>query len=376
MTFSDPQAVDRVSKYFPPYPDSAAKYLKRRLVTFPVQFLITAVAVLGYPVLLVLSFIADVATGKISKLPFARLITLVAVFGILNVVTLFALFLAWIGFVVLKLVAGDRTYAWFHKWNHTIQYYSAISLFRSWLFIYSMKVQSTCEESVESIRDGGPYIMLQQHTGFADTFLPSNIMTVHYNLVPRYVIKKELKAIPLVDVMGNRVPTFFLDRETKDSNLEVERMKHLMCNLDPWQFVEIWPEGTRRTEAKHQKVLQSLRDRNSSQLAAAEKLQHVMPPRVGGALGLLEANTEGRDILFFCNLGLEKCVSARTMTNGGLVGTKIRTHLWKVKWADVPKDSKARAKWLFDQWAKVDAWVGYQKSLEDSSDATRKSKKE
>jgi hypothetical protein len=31
---------------------------------------------------------------------------------------------------------------------------------------------------------------------------------------------------------------------------------------------------------------------------------------------------------------------------------------WRVANADVPRDPEARERWLFDEWQRVDEWVG------------------
>ena len=62
-------------------------------------------------------------------------------------------------------------------------------------------------------------------------------------------------------------------------------MVELMENLGPRDGVIIYPEGTRFTEAKRERIIEELARNGESYLCEkARMLTNVLPPRLGGPL--------------------------------------------------------------------------------------------
>jgi hypothetical protein len=121
--------------------------------------------------------------------------------------------------------------------------------------------------------------------------------------------------------------------------------------------VLIYPEGTRFTEHKRRLALEKLAAGDPSALAAAERYRHVLPPRLGGPLALLDGHTPA-DVVFFAHCGLDGFAEIRDLWRGTLVGRTVRARLWRVPRAEIPAEPAARIAWLRDRWAELDAWVG------------------
>ena len=62
-----------------------------------------------------------------------------------------------------------------------------------------------------------PVVVLVRHASLADSLLAVWAVTKQGQLNPRVVLKKELLADPCLDVVGNRLPNCFLDREAEDA---------------------------------------------------------------------------------------------------------------------------------------------------------------
>ena len=62
---------------------------------------------------------------------------------------------------------------------------------------------------------------------------------------PRYVLKRELLADPCLDVVGQRLPNHFLDRQATDSTPELLALEELVTGIDESTVGIIFPEGTR-----------------------------------------------------------------------------------------------------------------------------------
>jgi hypothetical protein len=82
----------------------------------------------------------------------------------------------------------------------------------------------------------------------------------------------------------------------------------------------------------------------------------VLPPRLGGPLGLLDA-APAADILFCAHVGFEGIQSFHEFLRGGLVNRTVEVVYWRVPAAEVPRDRDARIDWLFDWWGRIDRWV-------------------
>ena len=131
-----------------------------------------------------------------------------------------------------------------------------------------------------------------------------------------------------------------------------------MDDLGPRDGVAIYPEGTRFTPSKRERILAKLATRAEPDLLArARRLQHVLPPHVGGPLGLLERN-RGADVVLCAHTGLEAAGSPSDLLGGQLVGTTVRVRFWRVPHADIPREKGARVSWLYQQWQRVDDWLG------------------
>lgn len=196
----------------------------------------------------------------------------------------------------------------------------------------------------------GPVVLLIRHTSFIDTLLPGQILGSDLGMRIRYILKRELRFDPCLDIIGDRLPNHFLDRNGETSE-ELSSIERLARGLDDDEAVLLYPEGTRFTEAKRARVLDRLRERDPERYARASTLTRVLPPRPGGALTLLRS---GHDVVFFAHSGLEGFASWTHLLSGALVGSTIRAWLWRVPARELPGDDRARLAWLDAQWAKVD----------------------
>lgn len=171
----------------------------------------------------------------------------------------------------------------------------------------------------------------------------------------RYVLKRELLWDPCLDIVGRRLPNAFVDRTGDRGRADVEAVARLGENLDDRSAVLIYPEGSRFTPAKLERSLAALRERKLDELLAiATQFRHVLPPRLGGPLALLDA-APSVDVLFVEHAGLESAGTFSQFWSGGLIGQPLRVRLRRFAAANIPRER--RAEWLFERWAEMDAWI-------------------
>ncbi len=207
----------------------------------------------------------------------------------------------------------------------------------------------------------GPAILMIRHASIVDNLLPDSQLAIPLGLGLRYVVKRELETIPLIDIGGRWLTTNFLVRGAANSEAEIEKLARLTENVGPGELVAVFPEGTRATAKKIARAKEIVREKHPEVAPQAETLVNLLPPRLGGPLALLDKG-EGMDVVFFAHIGFDGYEYISDIWAGGLVGATIRMRLWRVPAADIPEGERERARWLFSNWQEADRWVGEQRA--------------
>jgi len=203
----------------------------------------------------------------------------------------------------------------------------------------------------------GPYLLLLRHTSTADTLLASALVSRPHGLRLRYVLKRELLADPCLDIVGHRVPNVFIDRFSDDSPLEIQRVQELARDLGAHDGILIYPEGTRFSESKRRRLLERFEEKGDATLLEyTRSLESVLPPRVGGTLGLLEAAPKS-DVIVCAHTGFEGAASLGAIWRGALLHRVIRVEFRRVPRHEIPEPREAQIAWLREEWQRVGAWV-------------------
>jgi 1-acyl-sn-glycerol-3-phosphate acyltransferase len=212
----------------------------------------------------------------------------------------------------------------------------------------------------------GPLLVLMRHASIADTLLPAALLQRGRGLRLRYVLKRELLVDPCLDVVGLRLPNVFVRRDSGESGREIALVRRLAEDLGPSDAVLIYPEGTRFSEGKRARAIEKLAGSSTPELAErARELRHVLPPRLGGPLALLDA-AKDVDVLLLGHVGFDGLATLRDIWSGALVGRAVRVRFWRVPAAEIPAQREARVEWLYVQWARVDAWIADLRGREGS----------
>jgi len=106
--------------------------------------------------------------------------------------------------------------------------------------------------------------MLCRHASVADSVLSAWVISTLSAMAPRYVLKRELLWDPCLDIVGNRLPNHFLDRDAADSAVELDALRDLASSMAPADVAIIFPEGTRASEAKRERMLAKIGPRRGT----------------------------------------------------------------------------------------------------------------
>jgi 1-acyl-sn-glycerol-3-phosphate acyltransferase len=252
---------------------------------------------------------------------------------------------------VFWLVSGfGRARSLYQRLTSALQGWWAVTLFGSIRFLFRVRLEVEGDEAVEP----GPIVLMMRHASMGDTLLPSVLVLRRHHIRLRHVLKRELLWDPALDVAGNILPNYFVDRRATDPVVEVERVRALGTGLGQGDGVLIYPEGTRFTPERRERSLEVLRRRFPHLVERAEALRGVLAPRLGGVLALLEAGT---DVVACAHVGFDGLSHVASVWGGGLVGITVRVAFWRIPAAEIPDGDEARVDWLFAQWRRVDDWV-------------------
>jgi 1-acyl-sn-glycerol-3-phosphate acyltransferase len=327
--------------------ETRAETVLRRLRTIPPLVLGLVLVTALLPVLLLAGLVTDGARRVASGTPptATRLVLFLWVYLAAEVGGLLALAALWLASL------GDRREGWLRESTWRLQQRWAGALFGAARGLFGIEVEVSGDGEVEP----GPLLVLVRHASIVDTLLPANLIAGPHGIHLRYVLKRELLADPCLDVAGRRLPNYFVRRGTGEAR-EVERVRELARGLGTEDGVLIYPEGTRFTPARRERAIARIAERDPVRAARAERLRHLLPPRLGGVVALLEGAPDA-DVLVLAHHGLEGLRSVGDIWRGGLVRLVLRVRIARVARAEVPADAAGRADWLHGVWEDVDDWL-------------------
>lgn len=319
----------------------------RRSVTLPL-YLVGAAATPFLLATLPLAGLFDLA--RRTDWATTRAILFVAFYFVCEAVGLVAAALLWCYYKLNPAMTRDDYLAA----NFRLQCAWARALFAGVERIFRVATEVSGDAAVAA---GGPILVFARHASTGDTLLPAVLISARHGVVLRYVLKKELLWDPCLDVVGQRLRNYFVDRGSADSGREIEEVARLSDQLGEREGVLIFPEGTRFSAAKRERALRDLETRGEGGLLEkARSMHHVLPPKLGGPIALLQRNLRA-DLVLLAHTGFEGVERMTDLVDGSLIGRVIKVRFWRFSRGDIPTDPQALRLWLFDAWKSVDEWI-------------------
>jgi 1-acyl-sn-glycerol-3-phosphate acyltransferase len=320
----------------------------RRAISIPLYTLLTALYVLGAPLWLLAVALADLLAGQYQTWPRTRALGFFGLYLTCEVAGVAVATAVWTATLGGRFGGPER----YLQANATLQRWWTAALFHGTVWLFSIRVQV---EGLE-LAKAGPLLLFVRHAASSDTVLAAALVANPNRLLLRYVLKRELLWDPCLDIVGRRLPNSFVDRNSPRRRGELDAIAQLGHGLDARSAVLIYPEGTRFSAKKLASGLDALRTRKEDRLLAiAAQFSHVLPPKPGGALALLQAAPQA-DVVFLEHAGLEGAATFDRFWRGGLIGQTLRVRLRRFEAASIP--AQDRDLWLFERWAELDAWIG------------------
>ena len=223
--------------------------------------------------------------------------------------------------------------------------------------VSAIKVSTGMTVDVEGIDElgPGPLVVLGRHASLIDAGLSAWVLSGLAGLDPRYVLKRELRFDPCLDIVGHRLPNHFVDRSSSDVPGELQGIGRMAEGLGVGEVAVVFPEGTRASDTKRSRAIEQLKERNPVRGKRLEGLRHLLVPKPAGAHALLVAVPRA-DVATMWHTGLEGLDSfkgmARAISKGRL---RVRIVLQRFARAEVPLEGFVE--WLDERWCAMDAAV-------------------
>jgi 1-acyl-sn-glycerol-3-phosphate acyltransferase len=326
----------------------------RRLVLAPLVLVVTVGLLVLLPGLVILAAAASpLLPGRWRAL---RLLWFALVWLAMESVALFACLALWVASGFGGRLSSEpyleRHYA-LMRWWLAVVFRVAARTFR--LRIEIEEPELTPEEA--RARLTRPVIVLSRHAGPGDSFLLVHHLLSRYRRKPRIVMKAALQYDPSLDVVINRLPNAFVPARRGAGNLVIKEIERLASGLGPTGALVIFPEGGNFTPRRRLRAIRLLEERRLAEEAAkARAMEHLLPPKPGGALAAIEAAPTA-DVIFVAHTGLEHVVTVGDVWRSLPMEQVLKARWWRVPAAEVPDDREAQVDWLYAWWATIDLWI-------------------
>lgn len=318
---------------------------KRRAVSVPAMLLITAVTFTVAPILALGLVAADLVVGRI-RLPRLRLFGVALQYLFNDTVEILFAPVLWVvaGFGTrVDSRASQRRHARLQRWSIDV-------LARRAERLLGLRIEL---EGAEALRPA-PAIVLSRHVSIADGSLPVLLYGPEIGYDARGVIMAEMLSDPGFDLLYGRLGSVFINRDRgQEAQLVIRRLGE---GLDDRSVAVICPEGRLFRPDALERALARLERNDPVRAERLSGLRHVLPPRPGGVLSLLDGAPTA-DVVIVAHAGFESVPSIAELARRAPLDRAIEVAVRRVPRPLIPDDPDGRVKWLDEEWLRLDAWV-------------------
>lgn len=319
----------------------------RRLVLAPLGFAVCLLLVAAAP----LGFLAAAAVDLFSdrRMPTLRIVAFATAYALHDALGLAALGGLWLlsgaGLRLRSPSMQDAHYAVVRFWIGGVSR-AARRLFRLRILI----------EDAPPPRPG-PVLVFSRHAGPGNSLMLVGVLMLGYGRRPRIVMLEKLQLEPFFDTIGNRLPNRFIRHDPARRERSLREIADLAAGTGERDAIVLFPEGRDFTPTLRQRAIASLRRRGQEEEARrAERMERVLPPRAGGVMAAVTAAPQA-DVVFVAHTVLEDVGSFRDLRRRVPLDRPVLGRYWRIPAAEVPREAEALVPWLYDWWARIDAWI-------------------
>jgi 1-acyl-sn-glycerol-3-phosphate acyltransferase len=316
---------------------------RRRWVTLPATLVGAPVAVVAAPFLLAVAAAVDVVTLGWRRWPTVRMVAFLVHYAAIGFVGIVVSGALWLRHRVTGL--GTAT-SQRHHW----------AVMRWWLGRHLAAMEALFgvrweERELDGVAPG-PVIVLCRHTALLDALYGVSVAAVAHPMKPRVVLMRELVLEPNIDVIGHRMPHYFVDRVATTGGIDA--IRDMVAGMGGDEAGFIFPEGGLFRPERLRRAKEKLAE--SAPHRKVGELRHLMPVRPGGAMGMLDGAPDA-DVVVLAHVGFERLADPWTVWRNVPLRAPISTRVWRIDRSRVPGGDGERVRWLDERWQDADDWI-------------------
>lgn len=315
---------------------------KRRAVSVPTMLGATVVAFATAPLIAASLAVADLLSRR-TTLPRVRIFGVTLQYLFNDSVEIVAAPLLWVAAGFGRRLDSARSR---HR-HFRLQRWSLTTLARRADSLLGLRIDI---DGVEQCCPA-PAIVLCRHVSVVDASLPALLYDDESGIHVRGVIMSAMLADPGFDLLYRRLGSVFIDRDRgDDARLALRSMGE---ELDTSSVAAVFPEGRLFDPTAKDRALARLADSDPARAERLAPLRHLLPPRPGGVLALLEGAPTA-DVVIVGHTGFETIPSLSDLGRRAHLEHPISVSVRRVPRRDVPDDAEAQIEWLDSEWLALD----------------------
>ncbi|HEY0000345.1 MAG TPA: 1-acyl-sn-glycerol-3-phosphate acyltransferase [Actinoplanes sp.] len=322
----------------------------RRLVIAPVMIALAIVLVTTLPVWLLLALAASPLVPGHLRVP--RLVFLAIAYVVWDAAALVVLAVLWVAAGFGWKIRSP----WFQRAHYVVtgRFLGILFWLARWSLHLTVDVVGTDPDTAVP---GRPEIVVSRHAGPGDSFILIHGLVNWFDREPRIVLKATLQWDPAVDVLLNRLPNRFISPGRTGTHTLEQEIADLATGLDHNDAFVIFPEGGNFTPRRRTSAIARLRARGMADMAEkATRLRHVLPPKPGGLFAAIDAAPDA-GVIFVAHTGLDRMLTVADVWRELPMDKRLIMRFWSVPPEEVPVGEEERVAWLYEWWARIDAWI-------------------
>lgn len=202
--------------------------------------------------------------------------------------------------------------------------------------------------------ESGPVIVISRHVTLFDASLPS-LLFHRAGYATRGIIMAELLADPGFDLLYGRLGSVFIPRDGGPA--ATDAIATMVRGADDRTAYAIFPEGRLFTPKARDRALARLGESDPERAEGLNDLEHLLPPRPGGLLTLLDALPTA-DVVLLDHRGLDQHRRLADFVTAAPVADPVTVTARRIPRAKIPTGTAERVRWLDDLWLSLDRDLG------------------
>lgn len=316
--------------------------LARRAKTIPTMLATTVVGIVGLPLIVPAVIVADLVRLRF-KLPLLRVYLFVLQYLFNDSVEILAAPLLW------ATRAPAQRYERLQWWSVNLMTKRADQLLGLRVKLDPGSVAALAAASGPK----DPLIVISRHVSVLDSSLPA-LLAKAAGVKTTGIMMAEMMADPGFDLVYGRLGWVFVSRDDRQSALaEIQKLKSAN---ETAHAVLIFPEGRLFRPDALERALARLAGSAPERAERLAGLQHMLPPRPGGMLALLELLPDA-DVLVVSHSGLDDLGEVATLKSVAPLGRDVTVSARRIGRSEIPRDAGGQVAWLDELWVEIDALV-------------------